>query len=238
MLVTLCVRVCVHRDPNNKMFVITFDMAHCSRQGYGYCEGTGKLGAILLATVIVSCDYLPSAPQQQHPPQFHWHQAAFTSFHCGLSFREWRALESKLLSLFPNLNHHYIVVVTLELIWNWESIIINRKHPTDQNCSAEFYLLLTTENYSNEAATPCFYQCPSWQQTLSIKSFCKIQINRHWSMNSVYPSLDKSAHHGSQKMSAFSSTLFSESTPWWQVWQKMSNKRMSVKFSSSNQPRL
>lgn len=77
----MLVCVCVHSEPNNNMCVITSDLAHCSRQGYGYCEGKAKLGAILSATVIVSRDYPPSARQQQHPPQLHRRQAAFTSFH-------------------------------------------------------------------------------------------------------------------------------------------------------------
>lgn len=64
------VSVCVCVFTNSKLFVITFDLAHGSRQGYGYYKGKGKHGAILLGTVIVSSDYLPSAPQQQHPPHF------------------------------------------------------------------------------------------------------------------------------------------------------------------------
>lgn len=81
MLVSLCVCVCVSTVSQITTCVITSDLAYCSRQGYGYCEGKAKLGAILWATVIVSRDYPPSARQQQHPPLLHRRQAAFTSVH-------------------------------------------------------------------------------------------------------------------------------------------------------------
>lgn len=144
--------VCVHTDTHNKMFVIMFDLTHCSRQGYGYCDGTRKPGAILWATVIVSCDYLLSAPQQRHPPHFPT-DTSLPSLHFTVDYPSENREESLKLT-------RIITTLSLPLVLNESANQDHQGHPAKPG---KVSILPFIDNWKWQA-TPCFHQCSSWKK--------------------------------------------------------------------------